>query len=288
MLIKKATLSVSLLLISLSSYSVFASPQKKSVEPKPVQPLVRTTSKHERRRFPYGSTLTISGAPAGSITIEAWPNAEIDISVEIQLQGGSEQDLDRLALVNNVLIDEDANHIRIMTTGTHDKSFMKAIKKFPKELLAWPWKVDFRIRVPVATDLDINTGRGPITISDVEGDIQLSAAESDLKMRLSGGGVNAIVAAGKISLDVPARSWRRGSVDLRVAAGDVTVQLPAGFSADFDAEVLRTGAIVDSYGALEARDKPGITPRLIKARTGAGGTSFRFTVGDGTITIKKQ
>ena len=74
---------------------------------------------------------------------------------------------------------------------------------------------------------------------------------------------------------------------MRVAAGDIAVELPPGFAADIDAEILRMGQITDSY-SLESREKPGITPRLVKARAGAGGTPFRFTVGDGTITIKKQ
>jgi len=188
-----------LLLASLpTSFQATASPQKKNTETQPAPTLTRTATRHERRRFAHGSTLTISGAPAGSITIESWPNSEIDIVAEIQLQAGSEQDLDRLASVNNVVLDEDADHIRIITTGTHDKSFMKNVKKFPKNLLGLPWKVDYRIRVPVTTDLDINAGRGPIKISDVEGFVQLSAAESEVTLRLSGGALNALVAAGKV------------------------------------------------------------------------------------------
>src|SRR3982751_4524323 len=47
--------------------------------------LTRTTTRHEVRRFGYGSTLTILGAPAGSVTIEAWPRSEIDITADIEL-----------------------------------------------------------------------------------------------------------------------------------------------------------------------------------------------------------
>jgi hypothetical protein len=66
--------------------------------------------------------------------------------------------------VNGFILDDDTNHIRILTTGTHDKAFMKAVaKKFPKTLLGLPWTVDYKIRVPMSTDLDISAGRGPIT-----------------------------------------------------------------------------------------------------------------------------
>ncbi|HYE65724.1 MAG TPA: hypothetical protein VD966_09075, partial [Pyrinomonadaceae bacterium] len=64
--------------------------------PKPPA-LTRTTTRHEVRRFAYGGTLTVVGAPAGSITIEAWPRNEIDINAEIELRADTEDDLARLA-----------------------------------------------------------------------------------------------------------------------------------------------------------------------------------------------
>ncbi|HEY5885957.1 MAG TPA: hypothetical protein VIT88_14815 [Pyrinomonadaceae bacterium] len=266
-----------------------AQAQKKKPTPPPEPQLVRTTVKHELRRFAYGGTVTIIGAPDGSISIEGWPRNEVSVSADIQLRGHSEQDLAQLAAVNGFMLDDEPNHIRILTTGTHDKAFMKAVaKKFPKALMGLPWKIDYKIRVPMSTDLDISGGRGPITVSGVEGDIRLSAAESETKLNLSGGVVAATVAKGIVSLIISEKSWRRGGADLRVAFGEINVELPAGFNADIDAEILRSGKIVDNYGALESRDKPGITAQKIKARTGSGGAFFQFTVGDGTVNIRKQ
>ncbi|HKO60012.1 MAG TPA: hypothetical protein VJV03_02535 [Pyrinomonadaceae bacterium] len=270
-----------------------ASPTVKSQKQKPTpraEPqLVRTTVKHELRRFPYGGTVTVIGAPAGSISIEGWPRNEVSVSADIELRGHSEQDLAQLAAVNGFILDDEPNHIRILTTGTHDKAYMKAVaKKFPKTLLGLPWRVAYKIRVPMSTDLDISAGRGPITVSGVEGDIRLSATESETKLNLSGGVVAATVAKGSVSLSVSEKSWRRGGADLRVAFGEINVDLPVGFNADIDAEILRTGKIVDGYGALESREKPGLTPQKMKARTGSGGAFFQFTVGDGMVNIRKH
>src|SRR5437762_725766 len=110
--------------------------------------LKRTTTRHEVRRFGYAGTVTVVGAPQGSITVEGWGRSEFELSAEIELQAESEADLDRLASLNNFLFDENANHMSILTTGTHDKAFMKRVgKKFPKELLGLPWKIDYRLRV---------------------------------------------------------------------------------------------------------------------------------------------
>lgn len=279
-----ALLTLTVLLL----FPTSAWPQKKKV-PDQIRPpqMVRTTMKQVQRRFSYGGSVTLVGAPEGSITIEGWNRTEVTISADIQLRADTEQDLDRLATVNGVVLDDDANHIRILSTGTHDKAYMKKAKKFPKALLGLPWKIDYRIRVPAATDLDINAGRGPIKIFGVEGDVRISAAESDTNLKLSGGALSVTVAKGKVNLNVPERSWRRGGADIRVAIGDVSLGLPPGFNGDVDAEILRSGQIIDSYG-LEVREKPGITQQNAKARAGSGGAFFQLTVADGTINITKQ
>jgi hypothetical protein len=274
---------------SLSPLSRSVAQQKKALDPNHVSSLVRTTVRHEVRRFGYGGTLTLVGAPAGSIRIEGWSRNEVDITADIQLRADTEADLDKLAVLNNFVLDDDSNHINVMTVGTHDKAFIRtAAKKFPKELLGLPWKIDYRIRVPIVTDLDINAGRGAINLAGVEGDVRLTAAESDTTLNLSAGSLAVHVAAGKVNLSVPTRSWRRGGVDIRIAIGEITLELPSGFSADLDGEILRSGEITYSYPGLETREKPGLTPQTMKARAGAGGASIHLTVGAGKINIKKQ
>jgi hypothetical protein len=262
--------------------------QKKVADPNRPLKLTRTTVKHEVRRFAYGGTLTLVGAPAGSIRIEGWNRNEVDITAEIELHADTETDLDLLAAVNGFVIDDDPNHIRLLSTGTHDKRYMRTAKKFPKNLMGLPWKIDYRIRVPVMIDLEISAGRGPINLAGVEGIVRLSAAESETNLSLSGGSLTSTIAVGKVTLTIPSKSWRRGGVDIRVGAGELNVELPPGFSGDVDADILRLGQIVDSYGGLEVREKPGLTSRIVKGRSGAGGALIKLTVADGTINIKKQ
>jgi hypothetical protein len=277
-----------LIVAFLSLPAAALSQQKKTPELNRPPQLVRTTTRHELRRLAYGSTLTVIGAPEGSITIEGWSRSEVDISAEIQLRANTEADLDLLAAVNNFSVDDDTNHLRVLSTGTHDKAFMRAVaKKFPKTLLGLPWKIDYRIRVPLATDLEINAGRGPVSVASVEGNIRVSATESEANLRLSGGTLSVTITAGKVNLSIPVKSWRGVGAEVRLAAGEVTIELPPGFNGDINAEILRSGRVVDSYGGLEAREKPGITPQVMKARAGAGGAFFQFTVGDGTIYVKK-
>jgi hypothetical protein len=239
--------------------------------------LTRTTTRHEVRRMPYGSTVTLLGAPVGSITIEAWSRPEIDITADIELRADTEEDLTRLAVVNSFVIDDEPNHLRILTTGMHDKKFMRrAAKDFPKKLLGLPWKIDYRLRVPVLTDLEINNGSGAFNLAGVEGNISFQAQESD-----------AALLRGSVKLTIGARSWRGAGANVQLAAGNITLELPSGFSGDVDADILRTGTIENNNAELTPRERTTPTPRSTKSRAGAGGTTVALTVGDGTIKLTK-
>ena len=253
-----------------------------------IQLLTRSATRRETRRFSYGGTVTLIGAPRGAVTVEGWARNEVELVADIELKAPTEADLDHLVAVNSFVFDEDMNHLSVLTTGTHDRAFMKrAAKNFPKRLLNLPWKIDYRLRVPINTDLEINAGHGPVKLSGVEGAIRVSATESETALTLTGGTVSATVTAGVITLKIPVRSWRGGGADIRIASGTINVELPPGFSGDIDAEVLRTGKIVNTYEGLAVREKPGITERTVRARAGAGGAYLRFTVGDGTVNIKR-
>jgi hypothetical protein len=263
-------------------------PSKPALAPQ-VQLLTRSTRRRENCRFSYGGTVTLIGAPRGAVTVEGWNRNEVEVTADIELQAETEADLDQLTKVNGFVFDEDLNHVSVLTVGTHDRPYMKkTAKNFPKKLLNLPWKIDYRVRVPANTDLEINAGHGPVKISGVEGALRISATESETELTLTGGTVSATITAGNVLLAIPVRSWRGGGADIRVAAGVLNVELPAGFSGDIDADVLRSGKIVSTYDELVNREKPGITERTVRARAGVGGAFFKFTVGDGTVNIRRS
>jgi hypothetical protein len=75
---------------------------------------------------------------------------------------------------------------------------------------------------------------------------------------------------------------------IQLARGDLTVELPPGFNADINADVLRSGQVENSYTELVPQERTTFTPQSIKARAGAGGATLTFKVTDGTLKIKKQ
>ncbi len=251
--------------------------------------MTRTATRHETYRLPPGGTVTLSAAPAGSITIEGWQQNAVDIAATIELQGPDATALDQLAAVNTFVVDVDSDHIRVLTSGTHDRAFMKkTTKNFPKALIGLPWKIDYHIKLPALTDLEIDAGNGPISLSGVEGALRLNALHSDANLSLTGGLVSVLIQSGTVNLTIPARGWHGLSAEVKLAAGNLNIGLMPGFSADINAEVLRFGEIQNSFAGLQPRDQSSLAARSIHARAGSGGATLNFTVGDGTIVIKQN
>ena len=107
-------------------------------------------------------------------------------------------------------------------------------------------------------------------------------------MTLTGGNVFVTVLRGSVNLDIPSRGWRGSGADIKLAFGNLTVNLAAGFNADIDADLLRLGGIENSYADLQLRELAGSTPRSLRVRAGSGGAALRFTVGDGILRIREM
>lgn len=252
--------------------------------------LKRTATRREARRLGYGGSVTVYGAPEGSVTIEAWPRAEVEITADIELQADTEEELARLAELNSFVLDEDYNHVRVVTTGTHDRQFLKrAARDLPKKLRDLPWKIDYRVRVPQACDLEIYTGRGALTLTGVEGSVRLNAGDGPATLTLAGGDVEATLRGGPVHVRVPARSWRGRGLSVRVAGGGgLTVELPGNFNGDVNAEVLRAGRVENQHPGLAPRERTKPTERSLQARAGQGGAPLSFTLGDGTLHLRTE
>jgi len=103
--------------------------KKNAASAQPSTLLKRTTTRHEVRRVGFGGSVTIYGAPEGSITVEAWQKGDVEITADIEQSAGTEEELTRLAAVNSFVVDEDVNHLRLMTVGVHDRKYVKRVAR---------------------------------------------------------------------------------------------------------------------------------------------------------------
>ncbi|MBK7705383.1 MAG: hypothetical protein IPN69_20290 [Acidobacteria bacterium] len=247
----------------------------------------RTAFKSDSVEFGVGGTVTVTGAPFGSIRIEGWSKNEIEVSAEIQIEAANEADLAKLAGVNGFVLDSTFNHLRINSVGTHDKNYLKKSgKKIPKTLLGLPFRIDYVIKVPRYCDLNINGGSGDFFVSGVDGNMRVNFVKGDAKMSLDGGAIQAIFGTGNVDVTIPSRSWRGRFADVQLTSGTMNVFLPPGLNAMFDAAVLRTGNIGNTFTELKPRTRSDkFDDKLMVAKAGVGGVPMKFTVGDGVLNI---
>lgn len=250
--------------------------------------LKRKVTKTDRFDFGAGGTVAITGAPTGSIRISPSSTNEIEITAEIELQASTTADLDKLAEVTGFITDETVGRTGIVTLGTHNKLGNKKLwKKFPKNLAGLPFRIDYTITVPRYCDLEIDGGTGDLSITGVEGTIKVNFVETNARIEVITGAASLMFGKGKADVAFGTHGWRNRMADVRMANGDLTIHLPSTASAQLDAVILRTGKIDNAFPDLKPRDrKSPFTDRSIMAKAGVGGAPLKFTVGDGTLTIK--
>jgi hypothetical protein len=253
------------------------------------QALKRVVTKTDKLDFGSGGSVAIIGAPNGSISVQGAAKDEIEITAEVSLEAKNEADLTTLEGISGFLLDESLGRVAINSVGAYDTKYLKRLnKKFPKELMGSPLRIDYVVKVPRYCDLQIDGGKGDIIVRGVEGLIKITSLESNTKLDLVGGGLAATFGKGSVDLKIPERSWRGGgTIDVGLAAGEMNVFFPTNFGADLDAAVLRTGKIENSLLDLKPRIRNvAFTDTLISARAGLGGVAMKFTIGDGTLRLK--
>lgn len=276
------TIQTLFLVFAVFAFSLFAAAQTK--------PLIKkTTYKSDTIDFGAGGTISVTGAPQGSISIEGWNKPEVEVSAEIEVQAATEADLAQLAAVNGFVIDQGFNHTRIVSVGTFDKDYMKrTAKKFPKALLGMPFKIDYKIKVPRFCDLNITGGDGDFSLANVDGEIYVKFLNSNAKFDLVGGSLQATFGTGSVEVTIPTRNWRGRFADIQLASGTMNVRLPLNFNAEIEASVLREGQIENTFAELKPKVRNvKFTEKSISAKAGAGGVPLKFTVGDGSLKISE-
>jgi len=256
--------------------------------PAPAQ-VVRTITKTDKFDFSSGGSIIVNGAPNGSISITGTSKNEVEIVAEIELHAASEADLAKLAEVTGFITDESPIRTSVITVGVHNKFGLKKLPKaFPKNLLTLPFSINYKISVPRYSDLEIDGGKGDLSIINVEGSMQVNFIESKAYIEIVGGNTSIKIGTGSLDVAYGVRGWRGRASDISLANGDMKVRLPSNMSAEIDATIVKAGSIENTLLDLKPRDrKVPFTEKSIMAKAGAGGAPIKFAVGSGTMKLER-
>ena len=143
--------------------------------------------------------------------------------------------------------------------------------------------------VPRYCDLEIEGGKGDLSITGVEGSMKIAFLDAKkANIEVITGSTNAVFERGTVDVTLGAKGWRGRTADIMVAKGDLNVRLPSNASAEIDATVQRNGTIENLLPGLKQRDrKVPFTDKAIMAKVGVGGVPLKFTVGEGNLKMER-
>jgi len=251
------------------------------------QVLKRTTTKTDTIPLGAGSTVSITGAPVGSIKVNVIPGNDIQITAEIEVQAANEADLAGAAAMTTFMTDESLAKVSIISIGRDSRrKFTDAEKKLIKRLAGMPYRIDYTVGVPMYCDVQADAGTGDISITGPEGNHRVTVINGNAWIRVPGGALSVTVGKGSLRIEVPPSGRLGGGIDASVVTGDIDLRIPWNLGADIDASVLRTGRISFETLKLTPRDrKTPFVDKLVIARLATGGPSIKLTTGDGNIQL---
>ena len=242
--------------------------------------LGRSQDMEREFEFAPGGSLELNNC-RGQIEVSGWEESRVEISVEKTVLGATDpalasQWLDKV----RVEITREGNEIRVETVGGD---------KLPVE-------VNFWIKVPRRTDVEVKSGKSYVMLEQLEGDIEICVAEGSLLLQELSGDLEFSLANGPMLLErlrgslisttvngnVQARLLGLDSSELRVINGKVTLGLPASAAVDLELSTQEGDIQIDpAFKVGRENDR-----RLLACKLNGGGSSVEVTSVRGQIIVE--
>jgi hypothetical protein len=216
--------------------------------------------------LPPGGRVSVANVQ-GSIWVEGWDRAEVELTVKKSAQGAGA----RLADVE-IIVEPRADSLEVETYyggGTDE-----------------PVTVDYCLRVPRQVRLEgLRTVNGDITVRNVEGFVEAQTLNGNVKQTGVAGSIRAHTVNGSVHVALRALPEAAGGLQLETINGDLRLLLPA--AADADLELSTVAGRIESDLLAPTRALAGDTSST-RARLGRGGVNIRLRTIRGNIEVAEN
>lgn len=140
--------------------------------------------------------------------------------------------------------------------------------------------VQFRVEVPAGINLVAGTVNGEVDVRDLDGDVQASTVNGDVRVESNGN-----VEASTVNGSITARMGQdlKSDLSFETVNGSVTVELPAGVNADVKASTVNGGMESDFPLTIQGR----FSNRRMNGTIGNGGHDLELSTVNGAIIIRR-
>lgn len=203
-------------------------------------------------------------------------NGDLDIrlgntaSVVATLHASSRELLDRI----EIKVNESSNGVTIET-------------ELPKRMRRGHASVDYVVTLPAGVELErAGTVNGDVDVTDVEGDIKIRTVNGDIDAANVSGDVDLETVNGGIDVSFLTLGGR-DSVKLDTVNGSIVVNIPANADVTVDAENMNGGLSVDDLNVVSQSKNRWGPGKSIEATNGSGSARLTAESVNGSIRIRR-
>ena len=234
---------------------------------------------HKTISFKSGGKVSVRNIN-GYINAESWDKDQVKIDAEIRVktEWGSSVDAEEIIKKVEIEIDESGDRLRIEADYPKKKHGVSDWNFNDDE--RYTVIVDYSIKIPVETDLNLDSVNGAVKAENLKGEISLktvngSVNASDINGSIEASTVNGAIKARSTHLD------KSDDIHLSSVNGSVRLSLPSDVAADIHASTLNGGISTDFPVTVTGK----FTGKKIDGKVNGGGSSIDLSSVNGGISI---
>ncbi len=212
------------------------------------------------------SRLEVLDNANGSISVTG--SSRRDITVQARVVATAESDSDARSLAKGVSITLDNG--RLKATG-------------PESERRRTWSVSYRIDVPSAFDVNLETSNGSVAVEGVKGRIDMESSNGSVRLTDVGGRVNARTSNGSVQVTLTGKYWDGDGLTVTTSNGSARLDLPDGYNAHLVAGTSNGSLNLDIPVTVQGR-----VSKHIDTTLGSGGATIQMTTSNGSLRIGRR
>jgi hypothetical protein len=209
--------------------------------------------------------VTVDGGANGGVTVTGWDRKDVQIEAQVWADARTEDRAREMVGATRIAV----NGGRISADG-------------PDRARRESWGVSYRIMVPRAMDLDVETTNGGVSITDVAGDIRFSATNGGVHLNRLAGDVRGHTTNGGLTVELAGDHWDGAGLDATTTNGGVNMVIPGKYSAELVTGTVNGGISVDFPVTVR-----GHIGRELRTTLGNGGATLRVRTTNGGVRITR-
>jgi len=216
---------------------------------------------------PATGRLGVDAGRNGGVTVKGWLRSNVLVRSRVETSG--ENQAAATAMASRVLVDSSGGQVHATGPEPADNA---------------SWSVSYEIFVPQATDLNLKTYNGGLTISDVRGEIRFDVNNGGVHLKRVAGDVGGATVNGGINVELNGSIWDGRQLELSTRNGGVSIAMPSYYSAHLQAETGAGSIHSDFPLAMDGN----LRPRRVDSNIGAGGSLIHISTGNGGVSLKRS